>query len=97
MSDIFFDNEVFGQIARDKMKKMSGGKDLDPNFRLYIAGWIENGPPEAWDALEVTGAVLREAKSGPSKGKLRIPVPGTKLTAIVTKSEMEAFEKGMAE
>ncbi|WP_199031383.1 hypothetical protein [Ralstonia sp. ASV6] len=82
--DIFAD-QLYGQLALEKIKPSS------PNFRLYMAGFIENGgPPESWEVMEVVGAEFREAKSGPNKGKLCVMVPNTKRTAHIHVSEMRA-------
>lgn len=81
-------NDVFaacsyGQVA---LKKLS---PVPENFRLFSAGWLGE-KPEDWKTMKVTGAEFREAKSGPSKGKLAIMVKGTQRSAYVTNEEMAA-------
>ena len=88
-----FGKEVFGKIALEKMRKQVGVEVLHPDFRIYEAGWLEAGPSCTWDTMELKGAKFRVATKGPRKGLLCIEVPGTKLTAYVTRAEMEAFEK----
>lgn len=78
--DVFAD-QSYGKIALQKLAP------TDPNFRLYLAGWIENKPP--FEVMEVKGAVFREAKRGPNKGKLSIMVPGTGRKVYVTSAEMD--------
>ncbi|ODP35163.1 hypothetical protein A9762_12275 [Pandoraea sp. ISTKB] len=84
MDDIFA-NQTFGKIALKKLEP------LPANFMLYVAGWLGDGTRR--DVMEVSGAVFREAKSGPRKGKLCVMVPGTKRTTYVTADEMDAVEK----
>jgi hypothetical protein len=88
-----FGKEVFGKIALEKMRKQVGVEVLHPDFRIYEAGWLEAGLPCTWDTMELKGAKFRVATKGPRKGLLCIMVPGTKLTAYVTKSEIQAFER----
>lgn len=89
-----FGKETFGKIALEKMRKQVGVEVLHPDFRLYEAGRVETaGHPSTWDTTEVKGARFRVATKGPRKGLLCIMVPGTKLTAYVTKAEIEAFER----
>lgn len=80
-----FDGMPYAKVAREKIKP------THPNFRLYSAGWV--GDFETTDTMEVTGAVFREALSGPRKGQLCIMVPGTKRRAYVTEAEMKAVEE----
>lgn len=79
----FFAEQPFGKAA---LKKMA---PVPENFRLYAAGWLGE-KPEDFNVMEVTGAEFRTAKRGPNKGKLAIPVPGTKRTVYVTRDEMTA-------
>lgn len=83
MEDLFKDT-TFGQLALAKIKPTS------PNFRLYSAGWLGNGNQR--DVMDVTGADFREAKRGPRKGELCIPVPGTARTAYITAGEIQALD-----
>ncbi len=87
MDDVFA-KETYGKIALQKIAP------TDPNFRLYLAGWLETGgPPETWDTMEVVGAVFREITRGPRKGKLGAVVSGTMRKAYVTVAEMKAFDE----
>lgn len=61
------------------------------NFRLYHAEWLGDKPGDR-QVMKVTGAEFQVAKSGPNKGKLCMIVPGSKRTAYVTKTEMQAFD-----
>lgn len=82
-----FAKELFGRVA---LKKVG---EVDPNFRFYECGWMEAGHPSTWDTMELRGAVFREATRGPRKGKLCIPIPGTKRTVYVTRAEMDQLER----
>lgn len=84
MNEDVFADMTFGKLALQKLAP------VDPNFRLYKAGWL--GDPPARDVMEVTGAVFREALRGPNKGQLSIVVPDTSRTVYVTAQEMAAFE-----
>lgn len=84
MDDVFA-SQTFGKVALEKLAPNP------PNFMLYIAGWLGDGTRR--DVMEVSGAVFREAKSGPRKGKICVMVPGTKRTTYVTANEMDAAEK----
>lgn len=86
--------DVFGSMPYAKVA-LAKIKPTHPNFRLYSAGWV--GDFATTDTMEVTGAVFREAKSGPRKGQFCIMVPGTKRTAYVTESEMKAVDKSSAQ
>ena len=79
------DATSYGKAARQKLAPVSD------NFRIYQAGWLGNKPSD-WTVMEVIGMDFREAKSGPNKGKLVVPVKGTKRTAYVTVDEMRQFE-----
>ncbi|MCE9984184.1 hypothetical protein LZ656_17570 [Leclercia adecarboxylata] len=66
-------------MTHDEFAEFSFGKaallklpPLPANFRLYEAETLRNGK-----GMKVTGAEFRVAESGPNKGKLCIPVPGT--------------------
>ena len=82
-TDIFADT-AYGKAA---IKKLG---HVNENFRLYEAGWLGENPKE-WDVMKVVGCEFRVAKSGKNKGKLIIPVDGTKRTVYVTKKEMDEF------
>lgn len=85
MTDDLFADQAYGKAALAKMQPTS------PNFRLYCAGWLENGGhPDTWEVMVVTGAEFREATRGPNKGKLSILIPGTKKTVHVHISEIRA-------
>lgn len=81
--DIFAD-QSYGKLALQKFAP------VDPNFRLYIAGWM--GKANERRVMKVTGAVFREAQRGPRKGQLSIMVPGTTRSVYVTSAEMAALE-----
>lgn len=83
-----FADSPFGVLALKKLQKRG---PLPENFRLFSAGWMGKDP-EDWTAMKVIGAVFREAKTGPNKGKLSIMVEGTKREVFVTEDEMQAFE-----
>lgn len=90
MSDMdkdLFADATFCRIALKKFGKI--GK-LDPNFRLYEAGWLGSPP---FEVMEVKGAIFRRALRGPRKGVLCIMVPGTHRTVHVTAAEMAALDK----
>lgn len=75
---------TFGKLA---LKKIAS---VDLNFRLYKAEWLGDGRKR--EVMSVTGAVFREALSGPNKGQLRIMVPNTSSTVHVTAQEMDEFD-----
>lgn len=84
MEDIFAE-QSYGKVALAKMKPQN------PDFSLYFAGWL--GDYNTTDTMEVRGAVFREAKSGPNKGKLVIKVPSSDMTAYVTVADMKSEEE----
>ena len=88
MEDLFADT-TFGKLALGKIKP------ANPNFRLYSAGWLGKGNER--EVMEVTGADFREAKSGPRKGQLCVPVKDTKRTVYVTAAEMRAHDRATAQ
>ncbi len=67
----------FGKAALQKLPP------LPANFRLYEAETLRNGK-----GMKVTGAEFRVAESGPNKGKLCIPVPGTHKTVRLSQEEI---------
>ncbi len=75
------EDTIYGKAALAKLAP------APKNFRLYEAGWLGNKPSE-WNVMEVKGMEFREAKSGPNKGQLTMPIAGTKRTVYVTKEEM---------
>lgn len=77
------DSAPFSKVARRKLDPLAEG------FRFYCAEWLGE-KPEDWHAMRVTGACFRPAKSGPRKGQLVVPLPGTKRSAIVTREEIAA-------
>ncbi len=79
------ENTSYGRAALSKLAPVA------ENFRIYEAGWLGDKPSE-WTVMEVKGMEFRAAKTGPNKGKLTVPVPGTKRTVYVTEDEMRAFE-----
>lgn len=56
------------------------------NFYLYCWEWMEKRPP--FRNFRITGAVFREAKRGPNKGKLCVKVPGTDRAVYFTEQEL---------
>lgn len=79
MTEDVFADQSYGKAALQKMAP------TDPNFRLYLAGWLGQKP--LCDVMEVKGAVFRQATRGPNKGKLSIMVPGTTRVVHVTATE----------
>lgn len=79
-------NTPYGKAALKKLAPVA------ENFHIFEAGWLGDKPSE-WDTMKVRGCVFREAKSGPNKGKLSIPVKGTTRTAYVNRKEMEEFNE----
>jgi hypothetical protein len=64
-------------------------RSVEEGFVFYAFEWLGDRPEE-WSIMKCTGAVFREAKSGPRKGKKCIKVPGTERTVFITESEMDA-------
>ncbi|WP_240493570.1 hypothetical protein [Pandoraea sp. ISTKB] len=81
MEDIFA-KMPFGKVALEKLAP------VEQNFRLFSAGWLGDG--KSREVMQISGAVFREAKSGPRKGTLCMQVPGTTRTTFVTAAEMDA-------
>lgn len=79
-----FADLTFGKLA---LKKIASA---DLNFRLYKAGWLGDGSKR--EIMSVTGAVFREALSGPNKGQLCIMVPSTSSTVHISAQEMGEFD-----
>jgi len=79
--DVFKDTK-YGQAALRKLAPVA------ENFRLYCCGYIEKNAP--FEIMKCTGAVFREAKSGPSKGELVVVVKGTERSAYVAQAEILA-------
>ncbi|WP_287919133.1 hypothetical protein [Comamonas sp.] len=84
MRNAIYHQMDFGQLALQKLGQ------LDPNFRLYLAG-IKPEPPKEWTHMEVVGAVFREPKSGPNKGTLSMMVPGTRKSVKLSRSELTEY------
>lgn len=80
------ENTSYGKAALSKLAPVA------ENFRIFEAGWLGDKPSE-WTVMEVKGMEFREAKTGPNKGKLTVPVAGTKRTAYVTLDEMKLFDE----
>jgi hypothetical protein len=78
--DFAFDELPAGKAARAKLK------DVNPDFRWYIAEWIGERKSDA-AALKFTGAQFRVATKGPRKGQLCLMVKGTQRTAVVKPGE----------
>jgi hypothetical protein len=83
-----FDEQDYGRAARSRLK------DVHENFRWYISEVV--GEDEA-TAIKLTGAVFREAKRGPNKGKLSIIVKDTQRVAVVSRADVEAYKKEQGE
>lgn len=86
-------NTAFGRAFLKKVAAHHGS--IPENFFVYEAGWIETGPPELWNTMQVKGCQFRAAKTGPNKGELCIPVLETKYMLCVTKEEMRQAESEM--
>lgn len=67
-------------------KKLGG---VPEGFSFFAFEWLGDRPEE-WTVMKCSGAVFREAKSGPRKGELCIKVKGTERTAFVTREEIKA-------
>lgn len=83
MEDIF-ESQSYYKVAMAKIKPDN------PDFRIFCCGWV--GDYHTTDTMQVTGAVFREAKSGPRKGKKVVEVTGTRRSAFVTVAEMKEQE-----
>lgn len=70
--DYFADTD-FGRTALNKMAP------VPENFRLFEAEIVDKG------VIKVSGAVFREAKRGPNKGKLSVMISGSQKTVYVLK------------
>lgn len=81
--DLFADT-AYGKIALQRIGA------VNPNFRLYSAGWLGNG--RKFGVMSVTGADFRESTRGKTKGQLSIKIPHTSQTVYVTSQEMREFE-----
>lgn len=62
---------------------------LPDGFSFFMFEWLGDRPEE-WTVMKVTGAVFREAKSGPRKGQRVIRVPESERTVYVMDSDIEA-------
>lgn len=80
--DFVMDETRYGRIGFQKLDTPH------PDFHWYCAESLGSGRGEA---VKLDGCQYRAAKSGPRKGLVVVPVPGTKKTVIVTRSEIEAF------
>lgn len=72
--------------ARAKMK------NLPENFMIYKFNWLGDLNDRENNVMEVTGAVFREAKSGPRKGKLCMMVKGTERKVFLTPDDVKAID-----
>jgi hypothetical protein len=88
MTTDLFAEQTYGKIALQKMAP------VDPNFRLYEAGWMGEGNER--DIMEVKGALFRPALRGQNKGKLSVIVRETSRKVYVTSQEMDAFDAHQA-
>lgn len=73
--------------ARAKMK------NLPENFLIYKFSWLGDTSDRDNCVMEVTGAVFREAKSGPRKGQRCIMVKGTDKQAFLTPDDIDELDK----
>lgn len=67
-------------------KKIGGVPD---GFEFFAFEWLGDRPEE-WTVMKCSGAVFREAKSGPRKGKRCIKIPGSERTVFVTEEQINA-------
>lgn len=74
----------FGPIGIVALKKF--GK-VPENFYIYEVSVI--GDHRVSDVWKVKGCVLREATKGKNKGCMCVIVPGSKVTAYVTRAEVK--------
>ena len=68
-------------------------KGLPENFMIYKFNWLGDLGDRENCVMEVTGAVFREAKSGPRKGKRCMIVKGTDRTVFLTPTDIEAIDE----
>ena len=68
-------------------------KNLDPNFFVYLYSWKGEFADRGNCIMEITGAVFREAKSGPRKGQKCIKVPNTERSTFLTSTEVDDLNK----
>jgi hypothetical protein len=61
------------------------------NFMIYQAGWIGDLNSDA-RVMKLEGCEFREAKSGPNKGQLCVPVPLTGRTAWLSVDDIRALK-----
>ena len=85
MTKDIFAETPFGKLALEKLAPVSG------NFRLFEAGWLGKRPQD-WRVMCIKGAEFREAKAGPNKGMLSIPVKGTERSVYLTREEIAAAD-----
>jgi len=85
MAEGIFEGTAIGKAALQKYGQ------VPENFRIFEAGWLGERPEE-FTVMEVKGALFREAKSGPNKGKLTIMLPRTTRRVYVTKDELKKFD-----
>lgn len=77
--------------ARAKMN------NLPENFMIYKFNWLGDFEDRANNVMEVTGAVFREAKSGPRKGQRCIMVKGTDRKVYLTPTDIAAIDEARKE
>ena len=66
--------------------------EIPDGFMFYEWEWIGDNPKQ-WTIMKVTGAVFREAKSGPRKGERVIKVSRTQQSIYVTSDEINKFKE----
>lgn len=64
--------------------------DVPDGFQIFEAGWLEKKPKD-FNVMFVRGAVFRESKSGPRKGRKVVEVDGTRKTVYVTRRDIGLF------
>lgn len=74
-----FQNDPLAKFALIKMGAVPEG------FLIYRFSWLGE---DDLAVMEVTGAVFREAKSGPRKGQQCIKVKGTEKSCYLTTDEV---------
>lgn len=82
-----YQNDYITVAARAKWK------NLHPDFFVYLYSWKGEHDDRENCIMEITGAVFREAKSGPRKGQKCIKVPGSERTTFLTSAEVDDLNK----
>jgi hypothetical protein len=83
---------VQDDMMRDYQPSLAAAKKLGgvpDSFAFFAFEWLGDRPEE-WTVMKCSGAVFREAKSGPRKGERCIKVAGTERKVFVTDAEIKA-------